>query len=58
MRQSPKLRPHPYSILLYMNILNSFCYIRMKQSPKTYNIQGNVEAFIKKNCLKVVERLA
>ena len=37
---------------------NSFCYIRMKQSPRTYAISGNVEQFIKNNCLKAVNKLA
>jgi replicative superfamily II helicase len=37
---------------------NSFCYIRMKQSPKTYNIVGNVETFIRNNCLKAIKKLA
>ena len=37
---------------------NSFCYIRMKQSPRTYGINGNVEMFIKNSCLKAAQKLA
>ena len=37
---------------------NSFCYIRMKQSPRTYGINGNVESFIKSSCLKAAQKLA
>lgn len=38
-------------------IRNSFCYIRMKKSPKSYGITGDVDEFVRKECLKAVESL-
>jgi len=37
---------------------NSFCYIRMKKDPSTYGVKGDVDNFIKENCLKALKTLS
>lgn len=37
---------------------NSFCYIRMRKSPRNYGVEGEVNAFVKDSCLKAIKTLA
>lgn len=35
-------------------IRNSFCYIRMKKSPSSYGIAGDVDKYIEDSCRKAI----
>ena len=43
---------------VYDYIYNSFCYIRMKKSPASYGITGNVDDYVEQSCRKAVESLS
>lgn len=37
--------------------MNSFCYVRMKNTPASYSIKGNIADHVHKVCMESIEKL-